>query len=532
MRVFGIAMASYSRTILGIWILLVVFAIPVNGQVIWQEDFTYPNGTTTGANNNTANPSVDWTSQCPNCSSGDWFEVRSNQMEGLDVNGPATLETEWIDISAFPQGVEVLVDLDESGDMEGCPGGVSSGCNSVDWIRIEYSIDGSSYSDWTSANGGLCTGSCAGATYVTIGNFGAFTFTECPLSGDSLRLRISVQCWAQTEYLYIDNIIVQGQSCVQLVPTDSLVNISCHGETDGEIWVFPPGSQGPFSYSLNGGNFQSSNSFTGLGPGTYFVVVEDGMGQLDTLNGLIINEPDPLSISFASQEADCNVQNGTLTANVAGGVSPFSYAWNTNPTQSSSQAIGLSAGTFLISVMDNNGCTLVDSGFVTQLPPVVELGPDTTICLFNEFILDADPLALYPNALYSWNTQAFSNAIEVSETGLYQVSLLNECGLAEDSIWIEIIDDASQAFVPNAFTPNGDGLNDEFLPVVIDQTSYYIGIYDRWGRLVFESYDPGIGWDGTFNGKPLPEGVFVYSLRAGNCDQKLNQRSGSITILR
>ncbi len=445
----------------GIWILLVGLAIPLKGQVIWQENFNYPNGTTTGANNNPANPAPDWTSQCPNCTSGDWFEVRGNQMEALDVNGPATLETEWIDISAFPQGVEVLVDLDESGDMEGCPGGVSSGCNSVDWIRIEYSIDGSAYSDWTSPNGGPCSGSCAGASYVTIGNFNAFTFSQCPLNGDSLRLRISVQCWATTEYIYLDNIVVQGQNCVQFLPTDSLVGISCFGAGDGEIWVFPPDADPSYTYSLNGGTFQGGNSFTGLGPGTYSVIVRDSAGQMDTLSELVITEPEPLSIGVAAQDADCNNNNGMINTLVSGGTAPYSYVWDSDPPQFSATASGLPGGIYGVTVTDLNGCAT-----------------------------------------------------------------------SADSILIGILEEASTVYVPNAFTPNGDGLNDEFLPVVSDATSYYLGVYDRWGKLVFETRNSAAGWDGTFNGSPLPRGVYVFTLRAGSCNGKLNDRNGSVTILR
>ncbi len=67
-------------------------------------------------------------------------------------------------------------------------------------------------------------------------------------------------------------------------------------------------------------------------------------------------------------------------------------------------------------------------------------------------------------------------------------------------------------WVPNAFTPNGDGINDVFMPVgnVIELSSYDLQIFDRWGQLLFESRDPGIGWDGSIGGKIMPDGVYVY----------------------
>lgn len=67
-------------------------------------------------------------------------------------------------------------------------------------------------------------------------------------------------------------------------------------------------------------------------------------------------------------------------------------------------------------------------------------------------------------------------------------------------------------FVPNSFTPNGDGINDEFLPLgnAIQLESYDLQIFDRWGQLMFQSLNPATGWDGTISGNPMPAGVYVY----------------------
>ena len=184
----------------------------VSAQVIWSENFTYANGTTTGANNNTANPAADWTSTCPTCLSGDHFHVQTGRMEGQDTNGPATLTSEVIDISSALGGVEFSVDLSESGTMEGCTGGC--GCNCIDWIRIEISVNGGGFTDLSHANGGACANACSGNTYVTIDDFAAFTFTECPIVGNTMQFRISVQEWAGTEFHRIDNIVIQAQTCI------------------------------------------------------------------------------------------------------------------------------------------------------------------------------------------------------------------------------------------------------------------------------------------------------------------------------
>ena len=186
----------------------------LQGQTIWSEDFTYANGTVTGANNNTANPAADWTSSCATCLTSDWFEVQNNMMEGRDTNGPAELTTEVIDISSYPNGVEFSVDLSQSGSMEGCSG-VSCGFNCLDWIKIEYSVDGGAFVEATHANGGSCPGATsAPGNFVTMGDFVAFTFTQCPILGNSLQIRLSCQNWAASEYHRFDNLVVQAEQCI------------------------------------------------------------------------------------------------------------------------------------------------------------------------------------------------------------------------------------------------------------------------------------------------------------------------------
>ena len=88
-------------------------------------------------------------------------------------------------------------------------------------------------------------------------------------------------------------------------------------------------------------------------------------------------------------------------------------------------------------------------------------------------------------------------------------------------------------FIPSAFTPNADNLNDLFEVVTYGVTGYNLEIYDRWGKLIFNNN--GVMndyWDGTFGGQPLPEGVYVYKLRADISDGDVRNFQGTITLLR
>lgn len=189
---------------------LLLASTPLSAQVIWSENFdSYANGTTIGANNNTANPSADWTAVCPfSVAATDYFQVENGLLEGRDTNGPATWESESIDISGCSTGVEVTMDLSEIGTMEACR--PTSSCLATDWISISTSIDGGAFTRYTSASGGNCVASdgCADGDYVTLGDFAPFTFSTGCLFGNTLQIRIEVQNWAASEVFRIDNIAV------------------------------------------------------------------------------------------------------------------------------------------------------------------------------------------------------------------------------------------------------------------------------------------------------------------------------------
>lgn len=186
-------------------------------QVIWSENFDgYPDGTTSGANTNTSNPNSDWESVCPNSTAAtDYYQVMNGVLEGRDTNGEASWTSEDIDISGCPTGVILSMDLSHLGDMEGC-NACGSSCNCTDGIRVETNVDGAGFVDYTSPAGGPCNQvSCTNGNYVALGEFNDFTFSTGCLVGSNLQIRISVQTWAGTEYLMVDNIAVScsGGAC-------------------------------------------------------------------------------------------------------------------------------------------------------------------------------------------------------------------------------------------------------------------------------------------------------------------------------
>lgn len=110
-----------------------------------------------------------------------------------------------------------------------------------------------------------------------------------------------------------------------------------------------------------------------------------------------------------------------------------------------------------------------------------------------------------------------------SEPGAYRVvCAVNNQYCTSDSMEVSVQISESYLAVPNVFTPNGDGKNDEFRVAYRSLKEFHCWVYNRWGKLVYEWTDPAKGWDGTINGRPAAEGAYYYVIRALGTDAAKN----------
>jgi gliding motility-associated-like protein len=239
------------------FLLLVVVPAVVSAQVIFSETFNEPVGSTTGTDNTGG---VAWSSSCAACVAGDWWEVRNGKFEGSDTNGPA----EWISGTINTTGcsqVEVTFDVSEQDVMEGC----GTGCVSADWVQFQYNINGSGWQD--PGNSFFCSGACAGINVIYADDqTGVQAYSSgCIPAGNTLQIRIVVQCWAAAEIWEIDNIAVTcinndpgTNGAVTVCTADPALNLfSLLGGTPdaGGTWSGPSalggGSLGTFTPGTN-----------------------------------------------------------------------------------------------------------------------------------------------------------------------------------------------------------------------------------------------------------------------------------------
>jgi gliding motility-associated-like protein len=161
--------------------------------------------------------------------------------------------------------------------------------------------------------------------------------------------------------------------------------------------------------------------------------------------------------------------------------------------------------------------------------PTFNLGSDTTICINSPTTISA------PSGFvkYLWNDESTGQSITTILEGLYKVTVTDNFGcIGSDSLFITVDENAlpNEMYFPNAFTPNGDNLN-ELFPYQIDvaQPAYYIIIYSRWGEKVFDSRTSLTdNWDGTYQGEKVPNETFFYYVNYRGCDGNTRNSKGTV----
>jgi gliding motility-associated-like protein len=150
------------------------------------------------------------------------------------------------------------------------------------------------------------------------------------------------------------------------------------------------------------------------------------------------------------------------------------------------------------------------------------------------------PTPLNKNYSYYWEFNAADTSNEYTPVRIYDVQgkfpitmmVTTEYGCKDTITKILEVKEEFLLYIPNAFTPNGDGENDIFKPKGSGIKSYSLVVYDRWGQQIFATTDIVKGWDGTFKGNECQNGVYVYAIIAINNDNAKFEKVGHITLLK
>lgn len=204
------------------------------------------------------------------------------------------------------------------------------------------------------------------------------------------------------------------------------------------------------------------------------------------------------------------------------------YLWQ-DGSRSASKSIS-AQGTYWLEISNRCG-TDRDSIRISVYPvPALDLGIDTTRCGGFPIVLDAGN----PGSSYLWQPGGETTQIlQVSDYGNYGVTVTNQQGCVSYDEILITKECHSYYFIPTAFSPNGDGVNDAFRPVVNDVENYSLIIYNRWGEFVFETTDPKAGWNGKYKGEYVQNDIYYFQIkfRLMQSGEAL-EKSGRVHLLR
>ncbi len=278
--------------------------------------------------------------------------------------------------------------------------------------------------------------------------------------------------------------------------------------------------QGYSSYLWSNG--VTSTSITLSSPGTYWVFCTIACGsQADTFHIRFNNA----NLLFSIDTLAC----GPVTAHMP--LDSASYLWQDGSTGQSHTFSNTGAYPVLVS---EQGCSENDTVHVSILNLQQHLN-DSLVCMDAPFNITYHAIAPI-NSSILWSNGSTNAFVNISDTGLYWVYVKDSVCSNTDTIHLTGGFCNCACFVPNAFTPNHDGLNEGVRPLIKTEcqvSNYTFSIFDRWGTLVFTSHDPSARWDGTYKGVPYEIGTYMYEASyTGGVENKKYFFKGDVTLIR
>jgi len=319
-----------------------------------------------------------------------------------------------------------------------------------------------------------------------------------------------------------------------IVLNEVITNLSCFESEDGSIDLTVTGGTAPYNFDWTNSTYQLSfnnEDLINFSADVYSVTVTDdhNCSHSQSFN---VSQPDLLVVTPIEQNISCfGAQDGGLELVVSGGTPAYSYTWASG--QDSSVISDLAAGTYYYNVIDDHGCFVEDSVVLNEPAPIY----------FNEIItpvscrdqkdgkIEVFPSGGYGEYEYNWEIGSSDDFIENLLGGFYSLIVTDLVGCQKDTTFEMPVLDVECLEVPNAFTPQGDGINDVWqIKNIYLYPDAQVTVYNKWGKQVFEINNGYTSpWDGTKNGHPLPADTYFYVIIIRD---DIHPYTGPITIVR
>ena len=378
-----------------------------------------------------------------------------------------------------------------------------------------------------------------------------------------------------------------GATAVTITPTDATCGQSNGSVTIGNV----TGGVAPYQYQLNTGGYSTTTVYNNLAAGQYSVSVKDVNGCIFNAPAITINSTtNSITPAFNTIANICqnstaptlpllstngisgtwspaaintgktgpNVYTFTPTGNPCAAPVAVTVTVNAAPAGTTTMTvcpnqlpynwngqIYTEAGTYTQTFTQAAGCdsiaTLnltVDQTMTDERYPTITTSPNTATQL--------QARQLGSNFDYLWDPSVGLNSISIynpifsyNQNTEYTISIFSDLGCrVVDTLLVQVSGGGqtgvvSDLFVPNAWTPNGDGVNDKLFPLTENVVKLnYFRVFNRWGQLMFETTTIGDGWDGVFNGKPMMMDTYTWTASAVGIDGKTFTRAGNAVLIR
>ena len=303
--------------------------------------------------------------------------------------------------------------------------------------------------------------------------------------------------------------------------------------------VVQGGSPG-YTYSWSNG--LGTNSTANVAPPvtqSYVLTVTDACGW-DTSDVVTVTvQYDTVDVVILNDTTICYGGEAVLFADAFNGWGGYSYAWNNGDVADQIVVSPPDDQSYSVVVTDGCGIQATDDVLVRVNEPLAAFSYTGSVYVSNYPIqfLDESVGAVS----WSWDfdhPDLFSTdqypVVSFVEDGFFNVMLaiMDQKGCVDTTYRTIFINPEFQFYAPNAFSPNGDGINEEFSGSGVGIATYQMRIFDRWGELIFETDDPGLPWDGKHNGTDCQIGVYTYTFRLQAIAGKVSEYKGHVTLIR
>ena len=339
-------------------------------------------------------------------------------------------------------------------------------------------------------------------------------------------LSVQIPCGTGKDSIYIDY-----KKGVKINNVTSTTCTSMSAIADLRVDAYTASTESVL-YMLNNTDSNYNGVFSNLSSGNYNITVKNQSGCKDDTTLHIVAAP-KVVVQIRTENDNCNANKGSIFMENKNTSSALLVSLNNNPYSSNLYYDRLDTGTYAVRLKNAGGCIVDTTVFIgyDHFTPGVYLGKDTTLCFKQTLLLKAPA---YTGAAYLWQDGSTTPEYTVSKEGTYVLNLQTPCGTNSDAVHIKYQQCNCDFYIPGAFTPNHDGLNDQFtIHSKCLSTNFHLQVFNRTGQLVYQSHNINAGWDGDLNGLPQSAGAYIWRITYFDVlSSKTVSSAGTVVIIR